>query len=124
MTQTPYEQAVHAYIDAFGARDPLAAAALFADDATVEDPVGGDVLRGKAAITAFYTNAMSMGATLRLTGPVRQAADCAAFAFTACVNVPGQNMEIDIIDVFRFNAAGKVVEMRAYWSPANVRMIV
>jgi len=123
MTQTPHEQTIHAYIAAFDAGDPGAAAALFAADATLEDPVGGEILRGHDAIALFYSHAMTMGAKLHLNGPVRQAADSAAFAFTVEVNAPGQRMEIDVIDVFRFNPDGKVIEMRAFWGPTNVRMI-
>jgi hypothetical protein len=32
-------------------------------------------------------------------------------------------MEIDVIDVFRFNAAGQVADMRAFWGPGNVRRV-
>lgn len=115
--------AVHGYVAAFAAGDAAAAAALFADDATLEDPVGSEKLVGHAAIAAFYGRAMAMGATLRLQGEVRLAGNCAAFAFTVFVNAPEQAMEIDVIDVFRFDADGKVAEMRAFWGPGNVRMV-
>ena len=115
--------AVHAYVAAFAAGDAAAAAALFAQDATLEDPVGSERLVGHAAIATFYERAMAMGATLELRGPVRVAGDCAAFAFTVFVNAPGQAMEIDVIDVFRFNAAGQVADMRAFWGPGNVRRV-
>jgi len=123
MTQSPHEDAVHAYVAAFAAQDPAAATALFAADATLEDPVGSETLHGIEAIAAFYARAMQMGAKLTLTGPVRLAGNSAAFAFTVSVNAPGQKMEIDVIDVFRFNADGRVTEMRAYWSPANIRVM-
>lgn len=29
-------------------------------------------------------------------------------------------MSIDVIDVFKFNAEGKVVSMRAFWGPENM----
>lgn len=110
---------VRAYVAAFEAGDAVAAAALFADDATVEDPYGSAPMRGRDAIAAFYARAMQGSAKLALTGPVRVAGDAAAFAFTATVAAGG--IEIDIIDVFRFNAARKIVSMQAFWSPANVR---
>jgi hypothetical protein len=66
------------------------AAALFAQDATLEDPVGSERLVGHAAIATFYERAMAMGATLELRGPVRVAGDCAAFAFTVFVNAPAR----------------------------------
>ena len=119
----PKIAAVHAYVAAFAAGDAAAAAALFAEDATLEDPVGGEALHGKPEIAAFYQHAMQMGARLALTGPVRVAGNAAAFAFTVRVAAasPG-GMEIDVIEVFRFDVAGLGASMQAFWGPANVRM--
>jgi steroid delta-isomerase len=64
---------------------------------------------------------MQGGAKLALTGPPRLAGDAVAFPFTA--NVPAANIAIDIIDVFRFDANGKVASMQAFWGPANVRSV-
>ena len=47
------EAAVHAYVAAFEAGSADQAAALFAPDATVEDPVGTPQRRGREAIHAF-----------------------------------------------------------------------
>jgi steroid Delta-isomerase len=110
---------VHAYIAAFDSADASAAASLFADDATLEDPFGSAAIRGNAAIHEFYARAMQGGAKLALTGPPRLAGDAVAFPFTA--NVPAANIAIDIIDVFRFDADGKVASMQAFWGPGNVR---
>jgi steroid Delta-isomerase len=113
---------VHAYVAAFAAADASAAAALFAADAVLEDPVGTPPREGSEAILAFYQGAMQTGATLTLTGPIRQAADAVAFCFTVHINPPGAAaIQIDIIDVFRFNDAGKIRSMQAFWGPANVR---
>ena len=73
--------AVHAYVAAFDAADPEAAVALFAADATVEDPVGTPPRVGHEAIREFYTFSMATGAKLHLQGPVRVGHDFAAFAF-------------------------------------------
>jgi steroid delta-isomerase len=112
---------VHAYVAAFEAADAGAAAALFADDATLEDPFGSDAIRGREAILEFYTRAMQGGAKLALTGPARLAGDAVAFPFTA--NVPAANIAIDIIDVFRFGTDGKIASMQAFWGPGNVRTV-
>jgi len=112
---------VHAYVAAFAAADARAAASLFADDATVEDPFGSAQIRGSDAILEFYTRAMQGGAKLELTGPVRLAGDAAAFPFTA--NVAAASIAIDIIDVFRFGADGKILSMQAFWGPGNVRSV-
>jgi steroid delta-isomerase len=122
MTDTdPKTACVHAYIAAFEAQDAAAAAALFADDATVEDPFGSEAVCGRDAIHAFYARAMQSGARLALSGPVRLAGDAAAFPFTATVAAAPGGMILDIIDVFRFGADGKIVAMQAFWGPGNVR---
>jgi steroid delta-isomerase len=106
------EAAVHEYVAAFDAGAPERVAALFAEDATVEDPVGTEPKVGQAAILEFYTASMQTGAKLRLEGPVRLCGPYAAFAFS--------DMRVDVIDTFKFNDDGKVVEMRAYFGPTNM----
>ena len=95
-------------------------AALFAATATVEDPVGTPPHVGHDAILGFYTASMQTGAKLRLDGPVRIAGDFAAFAFTVLLNMGGKDMRVDVIDTFRFNEANEVIEMKAYFGPANM----
>lgn len=112
--------AVHAYVAAFEAGDPDAAAALFAEDATVEDPIGAPLHRGRDAIRAFYAQSMAAGAKLKPEGPVRTAADYAVFPFSVQLTLPIGEARIDVIDSFKFDADGKVVEMRAFWGPSNM----
>lgn len=115
-------RAVERYVEAFANSDAAMAADLFAEDATVEDPIGTPIHRGREAIHAFYSVSMQSGAKLRLDGPVRTGGDYAAFAFTVIVDFGGPK-EIEVIDTFKFDADGKVVEMRAFWSPANMRAV-
>ena len=42
------------YIEFMNASDVDSIAALYAEDATLEDPVGAELLRGREAIRAFY----------------------------------------------------------------------
>lgn len=115
------EAAVHEYVAAFAAGAPERVAALFAEGAVVEDPVGSPPKVGHDAILEFYTASMQTGAKLRLEGPIRTCADHAAFAFSVLLNLGGKDMRVDVIDTFRFNAEGKVTEMRAYFGPSNMR---
>ena len=50
---------------------------LYADDATIEDPIGSDIRQGRAAIRAFYEAAAGT-ITMKRTGPVRVAGHEAA----------------------------------------------
>jgi steroid delta-isomerase len=116
-TRSPVTWVLQVYINAFSAEDLDAIAALFADNAEVHDPVGSEPHKGINAIRAFYGSAVAMKAKLFQQGPTRIASDYAAFAFT--VTLP-TGPRIDVIDTFRFDAAGKVVEMRAYFGPPNM----
>jgi len=110
-------EVVAAYFKAFDNADADAIAALFADNAQVHDPVGSDPHIGIKAIRAFYGSSVAMKPKLTQQGPTRTAGDYAAFAFTVTL-VTGQR--IDVIDTFKFDASGKVIEMRAFFGPLNM----
>ncbi|CAD7342024.1 MULTISPECIES: nuclear transport factor 2 family protein [unclassified Sphingobium] len=114
------EAAVNAYVAAFEAGSADQVAALYAADATVEDPIGSPIHKGREAIRAFYAESMKTGAKLKLEGPVRVAGDYAVFPFSVNLNYDGGAKRIDVIDTFRFNKANEVVEMRAFWGPNNM----
>ena len=114
------EAAVHAYVAAFEAGSADQVAALYAADATVEDPIGSPIHKGREAIRAFYAESMKTGAKLKLEGPVRVAGDYAVFPFSVNLNYDGGHKRIDVIDTFRFNDANEVIEMRAFWGPTNM----
>lgn len=114
------ESAVHAYVAAFEAGSADQVAALYAQDATVEDPIGSPIHKGREAIRAFYAESMKTGAKLKLEGPVRVAGDYAVFPFSVNLNYDGGHKRIDVIDTFRFNDANEVIEMRAFWGPTNM----
>jgi len=107
---------VEKYIQAFANNDMNLIREIYAENATVEDPVGSEVRHGMAAIVEFYEQGFSAGAKLELTGPARCAGNAVAFPFYVRVGA----MKIHVIDVFEFNGAGKVVLMRAFWGPENV----
>lgn len=113
------EAAVHEYLRALNASDLDAVVALFADDATVEDPVGTPPKRGIAEIRAFYVGSVALKLSLALEGQVRVAGSEAVFPFSVSFSYQGQPTTIRPIDVFRFNEAGKIVSMRAFFGPAN-----
>jgi steroid Delta-isomerase len=115
------KRAVERYIASVSAGDIDAIVSLYAEDATLEDPVGSAPVAGHEAIRAFYERATKMGIRLEATGPVRVAGNEAAFPFRVSTE-GGPKMTIDVIDVFRFDEAGKVVAMRAYWGKENMRM--
>ena len=99
---------------------------LFADDATVEDPVGGgEVHIGRRAIHSFYSGVASADNVEREIELVtlRVAGNEAAFGFRLTVKAAGSGMVIEPIGVMAFGDDGKVTAMKAYWSPNDVTQL-
>lgn len=113
--------ALQAYLDAFNAGDAEAVAALYSDDASVEDPVGSEPIRGREAITAFYRRAIAYGGHLRREEPIRAShGQEAAMAFFVDIDLGQGPVSIQVIDVMRFDAAGRFSSMRAFWGPGDI----
>ena len=120
-TEPQMKQAMQAYIDLYNQDDLEGVVGLYADDATVEDPVGTPVKAGKAAIRDFYKYAMTTGARLSLAAPIRGShGSAAAMAFDVQLTYQGSRMVIRVIDVMTFDEAGKFKSMRAYWGPGDM----
>jgi steroid delta-isomerase len=114
------EAAVHAYVRALNAGDLEAIVALYADDASVEDPVGSAPVVGREAIRAFYARSVAVPLQVALEGPVRVAGRECAFAFSVSVVWEGKRTTFRPIDTFRFDDAGRIAQMRAFFGPGNV----
>lgn len=104
---------VERYVEAFDNGDPAAVRDLFAEDATVEDPVGTPPHVGHEAIRTFYARSMQTGARLKLEGPVRTVGNSAAFPFSVHLMLENRPARIDVIDLFTFESDGKVTSMQA-----------
>lgn len=114
--------ALQEYIDAFNRGDADALAALFADDARIEDPVGGGtVVHGRADIDAFYQRAVRAVDRLELAAPIRTShGSAAAMAFDIHLRSGDGTVVVRAIDVMRFDDAGRVIDMKAYHGPDDV----
>lgn len=113
------EAIVQGYMTALNKQDLEAIMNMYAADATVEDPVGTDAHIGHEAIRSFYQLTTSMDIKAELSGPIRAAGAEVAFPFTIQILSGDAPVKMEIIDVFKFNAEGKVSCMRAFWSPEN-----
>ncbi len=102
------------YIKAISEGDAETIIAMYADDATMVDPVGTQPRVGIDAIRALYEQAATMDMNLVSTGPACPADGSVAFPFK--MSVPAFGLESDVIDVFEFNDEGKISSMKAYWS--------
>jgi steroid delta-isomerase len=110
------------YPDLVTKGDVDAIVALYAEDATIEDPIGSPLHRGIAAVRAFYEGSVKMGGVaMKRTGPVRVAGSEAATPLIVKIGPAGSQQVIDIISVMTFDDDGRITSMRAYWSPDAIR---
>lgn len=121
-SEAKMKNALQQYLDGFNQGDADMIISLFADDAKIEDPVGGgQIVQGKEAITAFYQRGVALVERLELDTPIRGShGQFAAMAFTIYLNMDGKRSVIRAIDVMTFNASGKIVDMKAYHGPSDV----
>ncbi len=121
LSEKTMRAAMQEYIDAFNRDDVDAIIALYAEDATVEDPVGSEPKRGIAAISEFYHMAIRTGAKLSLSAPIRCShGNAAAMAFEVRLRLEQGPALIRVIDVMTFNEAGRFASMQAYWGPSDL----
>jgi steroid Delta-isomerase len=112
---------IHDYCERYTA-DREGWLALFAADATVEDPIGSDLHVGTEAIGAFWDMTHGLADTVHLTlsDYVKVAGNEAAFAMDARMETGGDVMGMRIIDVMTFDDDAKITSQRAYWSFEDV----
>lgn len=114
---------IETYTERFSASDKEGWLALFAPDATVEDPVGTDVRHGVGEIGEFwdFVRSMTPEITLTRTGPTRVAGHEAAFPMQMVSMMGDAAMALDIIDVMTFDDEARITSMRAFWDFADLR---
>jgi steroid Delta-isomerase len=111
---------VERYVKLMTAGDADAIADLYAEDASIEDPIGAPPQRGREAIRTWY-RASAGKVRLELTGPIRVAAGEAAFPMQGTIGSPDAPAYLDIIDVMKFDAEGRITSLRAFWSADAIR---
>ncbi|NJO34653.1 MAG: SnoaL-like domain-containing protein [Rhodospirillales bacterium] len=105
------------YVDHINAGDLDKLVALFAEDAVVEDPIGAEPKRGRAAIRDFYRAAFDMGVRIEVDGPMRGSqANVAAMAFT--VTTPGVTLRA--IEMMTFGEDERIMRMVACFGPSDI----
>jgi steroid delta-isomerase len=118
------EAVVSEYLRAGREGDREAWLDLFADDAILEDPVGTDVVRGRAELEAFWDR--TLGRTEKFDNALREvrvAGDSAAFLFDLFITWKGVRYVVSPIDVQTYDADGAITSMRAYWNPDDMRPV-
>jgi len=121
-TADDYAATVNRYLEllATGGADEITA--LYTDAATIEDPVGSDVRRGRGAVHEFYAAIENLSKETELV-TLRAAGNEIAFWWRMTVNAGGSRTRLEPISVMTFDADAKITSMRAFWSPADVAVL-
>jgi steroid delta-isomerase len=121
-TADDYAATVNRYLEllATGGADEITA--LYADDATIEDPVGSDVRRGRGAVHEFYAAIENLSKDAELV-MLRAAGNEVAFWWRMTVNAGDSRTRLEPISVMTFDGDAKITSMRAFWSPADVAVL-
>ena len=96
--------------------------ALFADDATVEDPVGSEPRLGREAIRAFFGDLEKLDRSVKLD-LIRVAGLEVAFVFTITFAVGDSRMRLQPVDTAVFDDDGKITRLRSYFAPSDVTTV-
>ena len=115
-----YAKTVERYLElvANGSADDVTA--LYAEDATIEDPIGSELRRGRAAIREFYAAFESAEKQTELVS-LRVGGTEAAFLWSLTIKAGEGGTLIEPISVMTFDDDAKITSMRAFWSPADAR---
>jgi steroid delta-isomerase len=96
---------------------------LYTDDATVEDPVGGEVHIGREAIRGFYAAVLGAKAETDVV-TLRALGNEAAYFWRLTIDLgDGARMRVEIISVMTFDEGAKITSMKAYWGPDNMTQL-
>ena len=116
-------QTVNRYLESAGKGAVDDIADLYASDATVEDPVGGEVHIGSEAIRGFYSGVTGGGQFETEVVTLRALGHEAAFFWTLTMKMGDGGIRIEIISVMTFDDEAKITSMKAYWTPENITQL-
>lgn len=124
LTPEQIQASLALYVRLVDAGDIDGILALYAPDATVEDPVGAAVHRGIEAIARFYREGLARSrARASLDGAVRATHNgYGAVPLRVELDWDGRRCSIEVIDVMEFDTEGRIRSMRAYWGEPNLTM--
>jgi steroid delta-isomerase len=112
-------RAVNSYVELLATGNGADIAALYSEGATVEDPVGSEVRRGRHAIRELYTDIGTYSRESELVW-LQVAGREAAFLCRVTLNDGDSRTRIEGIDVMSFDDNAKITSMKAYWGPENI----
>jgi steroid delta-isomerase len=110
---------VTAYLDAVSRGSSADIAALYAENGTLEDPVGSTLVTGREAIAAFFGALEGRTQEIELL-TLRVSGSSAAFHFRVVTPMGDKIYEVSPIDVMTFDENAKITSTRAFWAPSDM----
>ncbi|HEX2382027.1 MAG TPA: nuclear transport factor 2 family protein [Acidimicrobiales bacterium] len=113
---TPILDTINRYAQTFTSGDRDAWLDCFTADATMEDPVGTPLKRGRDEIGAFYDQSKGSadGVELRLGADPVVCGSQAAFVLDIVVSLGDSKLGLNAIDVMTFDDDGRIASQRAF----------
>ncbi|WP_166136934.1 nuclear transport factor 2 family protein [Nocardioides ochotonae] len=112
---------VEQYVELIGRGDADEIAGLYADGASLEDPVGREPLTGREQIRKFYANLAGADISTRLF-EVRICGNEAVFHFEVATRAGDASYTVAPIDLMSFDEQGRITSMRAFWSQTDMKV--
>jgi steroid Delta-isomerase len=114
------ETTIQTYFDAIRRKDAETWAACFAPDGVAYDPADAPPRQGTAAHRAFFEGVASLFTDLdfRPHGTYVCGNEAAVPFVACCVAKNGKAVEVEGVDIFQFDADGRVKCVKGYWDPA------
>lgn len=108
--------AVEQHAARWNAQDRTAWLDLFDDEVTFEDPVGKKPKLGRAAAEGSWDNSFTSGRVWTLHSQrIVPGANEAAVIMLNRGNLQGKDVELQSIEIYKVNEAGKIVSVRAFF---------
>ena len=122
MTTSPIEKTIADYFAATRAMDRAAWIATFAVDGVSHDPEGAPPHCGHAALGKFFDGIVALTEKVGLTADhVFVCGDKAAVMWSGRgIGKNKKTLAFEGIDLFEFDARGKIAAVHAYWDPAKL----
>ena len=115
------ETTIRAYAASWAARDREAWLRTFATDATQEDPVGVPVRRGHREIGESWDREMARYRSIEIVPREIFVIDHEAAMVWTMNGVTAEGpVSFDGVDVFRFDDAGLISSVRAFWERSSL----
>ncbi|ANH36955.1 Steroid Delta-isomerase [Nocardioides dokdonensis FR1436] len=112
-------EVVESYVSLVGDGTAAEIVDLFAEGATLEDPVGSAVRTTREELLEFYGMLEGLQQESRLV-ECRIAGSEAAFHFELRTITDGGTFTLGPIDVMRFDDDARITSMRAFWSDEDM----